>query len=59
MLVAGLSIVVLRPMFMADEMATSVYERDTGLVWFGWLLLVFGAGMMVFSVVRSRRKKRS
>ncbi len=58
--VAGLSIIVLRPMFLADGAEASVYSGGpTILTWIGWVLLLVGGVMVALSLVRSRRNDRS
>ena len=60
MLAAGLAIVVLRPMFLADGSDVDVYSGSTGLLtWIGWVLLVVGGIMTALSLFRSRRNNRS
>ncbi len=58
--VAGLAIIVLRPLFLADGDGVGVYSDGTGiLTWIGWLLLVVGGVMTALSLFRSRRNNRS
>lgn len=60
LLVAGLAILLLRPMFLADEAGVGVYSAGAGLLtWVGWLLAIVGGLLTALSLFRSRRKDRS